>query len=247
MSDNGIKDNVFVDLMEAGLKAEIEPLTKWEGKSACILLAKAVEEAGRIMAARRLRGAGGEARLYSYVRDEDEEVDNDADNDSDLLVERDSVSGLPVSLYEHARDLLLAGFAPSQSPVLREKLNTCIDPHNFTGPVLVSRNPTMVPSDVRKVTAVSHDRLIKYKDVIIFSTKGDRSLAIYLGGGDYDGDTATVIAEPSIVSPFRNSELVLDPITVREAFEEEIEKVFHDNAAYELGYNHPETIRLAYM
>ncbi|KAL5519333.1 hypothetical protein ACEPAH_1016 [Sanghuangporus vaninii] len=335
MSDNGIEDYVFADLMEAGLKAEIEPLTKWEGKNACILLAKAVEEAGRILAARRLRGASGEARLYSYVRDEDEEVDNDADNDSDLLVERDSVSGLPVSLYEHARDLLLSGFDPSQSPVLREKLkyivkqsiknrleklhipiassaeafivpdpygvleqgeiyfncttpvldtSTCIDPHTFTGPVLVSRNPTMVPSDVRKVTAVSHDRLIKYKDVIIFSTKGGRSLASYLGGGDYDGDTATIIAEPSLVSAFHNSELVLEPITVREAFEEDIEKVsefiegiksidrqkfsreisnrvlrglsdgkfglysrFHDNAAYELGYNDPETIRLAYM
>ena len=38
-------------------------------------------------------------------------------------------------------------------------------------------------------------------------------------------DTVTIIAEPSIVNAFHNSELVLEPETVRDAFEEQIEKV----------------------
>ena len=71
--------------MEAGLKAEVEPLSRWEGKDACILLAKAVEESGRVMNARRTRAAGGEARLYSYTRDEvDDDVDGDDNGDSGI-------------------------------------------------------------------------------------------------------------------------------------------------------------------
>ena len=40
MSYNGVKDKVFVNLMDEGLKKEIDPLTKWEGDKTCTLLAK---------------------------------------------------------------------------------------------------------------------------------------------------------------------------------------------------------------
>lgn len=43
-----------------------------------------------------------------------------------------------------------------------------------------------------------------YRDVIIFSSKGSRSLADKLSGGDYDGDIAWICWEPSIVDPFEN-------------------------------------------
>ncbi|KAI5121840.1 hypothetical protein M0805_003273 [Coniferiporia weirii] len=98
---------------------------------------------------------------------------------------------------------------------------TSVDPHTFLGPVLVTRNPTGVASDVRKVTAVSHDKLLSYTDVIVFSIKGKRSLASYLGGGD----TVTVIAEPLIVNGFTNSRVVDAPEDLRDRFEREIEKV----------------------
>lgn len=49
------------------------------------------------------------------------------------------------------------------------------------------RYPCYLTTDVRKVTAVDRPELRKWQDVVIFSTKGRRSLASVLGGGDYDG------------------------------------------------------------
>lgn len=72
-------------------------------------------------------------------------------------------------------------------------------------------------------TAVDHPALRESTDVVIFSTKGDRSPLSLLSGGDYDGDTVRlyqvapdrcfdhtgclqvlVIWDPCIVKPFRN-------------------------------------------
>lgn len=77
---------------------------------------------------------------------------------------------------------------------------------HLTGPVLITRHPCRVPSDVQKVEAVWRDELARYTDVIICSTRGDRSLASMLGGGDYDGDTAHLIWEPRIVREFQNAD-----------------------------------------
>ncbi|CUA78390.1 Genome polyprotein [Rhizoctonia solani] len=79
--------------------------------------------------------------------------------------------------------------------------------HCITGPVLVSRNPCIQISDTRKVVAVNSHELWSrsYFDVIVFSTKGSRSLASLLSGGDYDGDTVVMIWDESITAPFRNS------------------------------------------
>lgn len=48
-------------------------------------------------------------------------------------------------------------------------------------------------SDLSQVRAVWKDELRKYCDVIIFSVRGERSLASMLGGGDYDGGKITII------------------------------------------------------
>lgn len=97
-------------------------------------------------------------------------------------------------------------------------------------------------------------------------------------------DTATVIAEPSLVDGFHNPEFTHPPDDLHESFENEVEIVpdfmkrievmtpamgeretrnvlllglfdskvgiysaFHDNAVYTLGYDHKETIRMAFM
>ncbi|KAF9561155.1 hypothetical protein CPC08DRAFT_689324 [Agrocybe pediades] len=73
------------------------------------------------------------------------------------------------------------------------------------GDVLVTRDPCKGPCDVRKVKAVEHPSLRNYIDVIVFSVQGDRRLIDYLGGGDYDGDTAIVIWKKSLVLPFENA------------------------------------------
>lgn len=52
------------------------------------------------------------------------------------------------------------------------------------GDVLVTRHPCLLPSDIQKVKAVIRPKLARYEDVLIFSTKGQRSLASMLSGGD---------------------------------------------------------------
>ncbi|KAF7965380.1 hypothetical protein HWV62_44091 [Athelia sp. TMB] len=79
------------------------------------------------------------------------------------------------------------------------------------GEVIVGRNPTRLPSDLQKVTAVDCAALRDYYDVIIFSTKGDRSLASLLAGGDYDGDTAMLFWAKWLVNHFTNSALSQPP------------------------------------
>ncbi|KAG9090168.1 hypothetical protein FRC06_001192 [Ceratobasidium sp. 370] len=81
--------------------------------------------------------------------------------------------------------------------------------HCITGPVIVSRNPCVQKSDARKVIAVENYRLwsLGYHDVVVFSTKGDCSLASLLSGGDYDGDNVIMIWDEAITSHFINSDL----------------------------------------
>ena len=69
---------------------------------------------------------------------------------------------------------------------------------------LVARNPANLPSDIQRVKFVHHPKLDKFKDVIIFSTKGNRPLADLLSGGDYDGDEAFVCWDQDIVTRFSN-------------------------------------------
>ena len=52
----------------------------------------------------------------------------------------------------------------------------------------INRNPTMLPSDIQRVTAVDkhHDVYGQYRNVIVCSVKGEQSLASKLaGGGSY--------------------------------------------------------------
>ncbi|KAG2045047.1 RNA dependent RNA polymerase-domain-containing protein [Suillus americanus] len=93
----------------------------------------------------------------------------------------------------------------------------------ITGPVLVWRNPTRLPSDVQKVTAVSRPKLASYPDVIVFPVKGERSLASYLGGGDYDGDTDVLVWSKNLVENFNTTPLCVAPVDLRNDFEQEVE------------------------
>ncbi|KAJ9479081.1 RNA-dependent RNA polymerase [Pseudozyma hubeiensis] len=79
--------------------------------------------------------------------------------------------------------------------------------HVPEGEVLVTRHPCLLPTDVRKVRAVIRPELSIFKDVVLFSTKGKRSLASLLSGGDYDGDLVRVFWEPKLVEPFKNSDV----------------------------------------
>lgn len=73
------------------------------------------------------------------------------------------------------------------------------------GEVVISRNPCKIPTDSRKVTAVTHPKLADMADVIVCSIKGGTALLQYLAGGDYDGDRILVIWARAIVDTFRNA------------------------------------------
>lgn len=55
--------------------------------------------------------------------------------------------------------------------------------------VIVSRNPCLHPGDVRKFKAVFRSELQHLVDCIVFPTRGKRSGADLMSGGDLDGDT----------------------------------------------------------
>ncbi|KAG8899017.1 hypothetical protein FRC00_002046, partial [Tulasnella sp. 408] len=71
----------------------------------------------------------------------------------------------------------------------------------------IFRFPIKVPSDARLVKAVDYPQLRDFTDVLLFSVLEERSQASILAGGDYDGDTMCMIAEPRLVNTFRNSDL----------------------------------------
>ncbi|CAK9781596.1 hypothetical protein CC85DRAFT_6079 [Cutaneotrichosporon oleaginosum] len=76
------------------------------------------------------------------------------------------------------------------------------------GDCLAYRSPCKLPTDVRKFRAVVHPALLHLRDCIVFSAHTalcGQSPASFLGGGDYDGDVATVIWDPDIVEPFSNA------------------------------------------
>ena len=78
------------------------------------------------------------------------------------------------------------------------------------GPVLAFRSPCKLPTDVRKFNAVYKPELSHLRDCIVLSASSvlcERSLASILAGGDYDGDTVTVIWEKDLVDNFNNASI----------------------------------------
>ncbi|WWC68587.1 uncharacterized protein I206_102517 [Kwoniella pini CBS 10737] len=86
--------------------------------------------------------------------------------------------------------------------------NTQIPMTHLEGDVLAYRSPCKLPTDVRKFRAVYKPELAHLKDCIVLSANSRdciRSPASFLGGGDYDGDTVTIMWAKELVEPFNNS------------------------------------------
>lgn len=93
---------------------------------------------------------------------------------------------------------------------------------HLLGPVLAFRSPCKLPTDVQKYTAVYRSELRHLTDCIVMSASSSgcrQSPASFLAGGDYDGDTATVIFDPALVDPFVQAEDCI--ANTPEGFEEE--------------------------
>ncbi|KAJ3538183.1 hypothetical protein NM688_g6556 [Phlebia brevispora] len=120
------------------------------------------------------------------------------------------------------------------------------DRFTLTGDVLIYRNPARLPSDIQKVRvkAVYHLELVRYTDVILLPTKGARSLASLLAGGDLDGDVAVCIYDPSLVVPFSNPLITSQSPNLRDNFEPD-GKILRVEAVYEtLSRSSPSQARL---
>ncbi|KAJ8589866.1 RdRP-domain-containing protein [Rhizopogon salebrosus TDB-379] len=71
--------------------------------------------------------------------------------------------------------------------------------HQITGQVAITRSPQIHPGDIQIVTAVRRPELEHLTNVVVFSCKGQRALASYLGGGDLDGDDFNLILDPRLL------------------------------------------------
>lgn len=75
--------------------------------------------------------------------------------------------------------------------------------------VIVGRNPSLHPGDLRKLRAVDNPLLKDMVDVIVFSSQGDRPQPNKMSGGDLDGDIYFIIYDQEMVSPLRE----VDPMS----------------------------------
>ena len=72
-------------------------------------------------------------------------------------------------------------------------------PEVITGPMLLARNPSLHPGDVRVVCGVDIPELRHLKDVVVLPQTGDRDIASMCSGGDLDGDDFLVIWDQDLL------------------------------------------------
>ncbi|CAI5977701.1 unnamed protein product [Closterium sp. NIES-65] len=88
----------------------------------------------------------------------------------------------------------------------------CLVYRQVSGPCLVYRPPSLLVSNIRRLSAVHSPAVLSLlprssRFCVIFSTRGQRSVTDCMGGGDLDGDRFLVIMHPQIVSAFRERPL----------------------------------------
>ncbi|MCJ1309503.1 hypothetical protein MMC25_003163 [Agyrium rufum] len=72
-------------------------------------------------------------------------------------------------------------------------------PEVIIGPLLLARNPSLHPGDIRVVKGVDNPKLRHLKDVVVLPQTGDRDIASMCSGGDLDGDDYLVMWDPKLL------------------------------------------------
>ncbi|KAG6878945.1 hypothetical protein C0992_006382 [Termitomyces sp. T32_za158] len=103
----------------------------------------------------------------------------------------------------------------SSNPIIRPETQDIYSV--LTGNVLLGRYP---------VTAVDRPELSRWVDVLIVSTKGEKSFASMLSGGDYDGDKVFILFLSSLLEEFKNRPVKPIPPDLMDAnFQKDPERV----------------------
>jgi RNA-dependent RNA polymerase len=74
----------------------------------------------------------------------------------------------------------------------------------LTGDVIVTKNPCLYPSDIRKLKAVNEPRLSHYVNVIVFPQKGKRPHFNEISGSDLDGDMYFIYWDKRLIPSYAN-------------------------------------------
>ena len=97
-------------------------------------------------------------------------------------------------------------------------------PQVMLGPMILARNPSLHPGDIRIVYGVDQPILHHLKDVVVLPQTGDRDIAHMCSGGDLDGDDYLICwdqdllplewnHEPMIYTPKERPKRVSDNVT----------------------------------
>lgn len=79
-------------------------------------------------------------------------------------------------------------------------------PKVILGPMLLARNPSLHPGDIRVVCGVDIPQLHHLKDAVVLPQNGDRDIASMCSGGDLDGDDYLVIWDRDLLPAEWNHE-----------------------------------------
>ncbi|RDB19363.1 putative RNA-dependent RNA polymerase SHL2 [Hypsizygus marmoreus] len=133
---NGVGADLLADLMEQGLREEVEPLMRWEGPSAMECLWRVIDQLGGVARGRLARLTAGLGRILGLQGREwgGEDIDMDAERAEGIPPElvdelavlsysgRNELSGKPFTAHEFALESLQAGFKPPEFKVLQDKM-----------------------------------------------------------------------------------------------------------------------------
>ncbi|KAF7790007.1 hypothetical protein EIP86_000955 [Pleurotus ostreatoroseus] len=130
LAHNGVPNEIFVRLMDEGLRDEVNALRRWEGERAMESLWTAVDIACGVTSSRLQRLAAGLQRALGLAgRETDDRASESELSDHSSVATEDLSAGLdlaPVTLGETVVEKLQAGFSPLRDLQLCEDLRQVI-------------------------------------------------------------------------------------------------------------------------
>lgn len=129
LSENNVPSDVFMRLMEDGIKVDFEQLTAWKGDNSTKLLIHTVSKVGNVGGIRSQREVLGLGRALGYGREKEKDSITEpltAEDDEVFPTGRARFSLEPYALGEKIYEMLVAGFHPFKSSFLNVDMRSFI-------------------------------------------------------------------------------------------------------------------------